>query len=207
MITNLIWDVDGTLFDTYPAIVQAFLQALQSFGKSASAEDVDALAKVGLSYCATVLAKRFRLEKEELEERFGDLYSAIPKAAQPPFAGVKAVCQAIVDQGGINAIVTHRGRESTETLLTVHGMRHLFVEIVAGDAGYPKKPSPAAFRAIIDKLNLDRSQTAAIGDRDIDIEAGKAAGVMTCWFRGHPSQIEPDFVFSDYSESPPPSRT
>jgi phosphoglycolate phosphatase-like HAD superfamily hydrolase len=36
MFRNIIWDVDGTLFDTYPAIAKAFQVALNDLGKDAS---------------------------------------------------------------------------------------------------------------------------------------------------------------------------
>ena len=32
MIENYIWDFDGTLFDTYPAMVEGVFQALHDFG-------------------------------------------------------------------------------------------------------------------------------------------------------------------------------
>ena len=198
MIRNLIWDVDGTLFDTYPAIVQAFLQALESLGQSAPMSQVDSLARVGLSHCARELAAQFGLVVDELADRFGELYTAIPKVLQVPFEGVKAVCKVIVAGGGINTIATHRGYESTEELLTTHAMCDFFTQIVAGDEGYPKKPNPAAFQAIIDKCGLDPRETAAIGDRDVDILAGKAAGLWTCLFRGDGLGVNPDFAFSDY---------
>jgi len=200
MIRNLIWDVDGTLFDTYPAIVQAFRQALESFGQSAPVAQVDALARVGLSHCAHVLAAQCGLVEEELADRFGELYAAIPKALQVPFEGVMAVCQAIVAGGGINTIATHRGHASTEELLTAHALRDFFTEIVAGDEGYPKKPSPAAFQVLLDKCGLDPRETVAIGDRDVDMLAGRAAGLWTCLFRGEGLGADPDFAFSDYGD-------
>ncbi len=32
MIRNIIWDADGTLFDTYPAIASAFQAAMADLG-------------------------------------------------------------------------------------------------------------------------------------------------------------------------------
>ncbi len=203
MIRNLIWDVDGTLFDTYPPMVQSFLRALESFGGSESPAYILSLARVGLTNCAHVLAARHNLDEDELAGRFSQLYRAVPKADQLPFDGVKQVCQAIAAGGGINAIVTHRARASTEEMLTTHAMRDLFAEIAAGDEGYPKKPNPAAFLAIIDRGRIDPRETAAVGDRDVDILAGKAAGLRTCLFRPEGAQApeaDPDFTFSDYAD-------
>lgn len=200
MIRNLIWDVDGTLFDTYPAIVHAFLDALASFGVLASANEVDGLARVGLSHCTRELADRFGLEEEPLGERFGGLYGVIPKQDQPPFEGAREVCEAVIGRGGVNAIVTHRARESTEALLAVHGLTHLFSGTIGGDEGFPKKPAPQALVAMLARCQLDPGQTATVGDRESDILAGRAAGLTTCWFRGRTSSVVPDLAFTDYSE-------
>ena len=40
MFRNIIWDVDGTLFDTYPAIAQAIKAALHELGKDASLNNI-----------------------------------------------------------------------------------------------------------------------------------------------------------------------
>jgi histidinol phosphatase-like enzyme len=45
---------------------------------------------------------------------------------------------------------------------------------LAADA-YPRKPDPAAFNAIIERHGLVRDETMAIGDRDIDVLAGRSA--------------------------------
>jgi phosphoglycolate phosphatase-like HAD superfamily hydrolase len=199
MISNLIWDVDGTLFDTYPAFLSAFQGALRSFDAQAQDEEVDALARVSLPYCAAKLAERFSLDEDELIARFGKLYSAIPKAEQPPFAGAAEVCRHIVCAGGSNLIVTHRRRSTTEELLKAYALENLFSDIAAGDEGYPKKPDPGAFLALMERNHLDPGVTAAVGDREIDFQAGKAAGLTTCWFGG-PGDGLADLIFRDYQE-------
>jgi len=36
MFRNIIWDVDGTLFDTYPSMAKAFQAALSDLGEAVS---------------------------------------------------------------------------------------------------------------------------------------------------------------------------
>ena len=200
MIQNLIWDLDGTLFDTYPSIVEAFRQAIQAHGQAADPARVESLSRVGLAYCWQQLAKDFGIDGQALEDEFSALYAAIPKLAQPPFPGVHEVCESIVLRGGTNSIATHRRRGSTHELLSIHGLARLFSVIVTADDGLPKKPDPAAFLQILDRLSLDPAATAAIGDREIDVIAGKAAGLSTCLFRGDARLTQADFVFDDYAD-------
>jgi beta-phosphoglucomutase-like phosphatase (HAD superfamily) len=46
MIQHLIWDVDGTLFDTYPAIARALQAALTDMGVAAPLDWILSLAQV-----------------------------------------------------------------------------------------------------------------------------------------------------------------
>jgi phosphoglycolate phosphatase-like HAD superfamily hydrolase len=200
VITNLIWDVDGTLFDTYPSIVEAYVQAIGAYGLQADPARVEALCLQSLSFCARQMAADLGLEAPRLERDFADRYAAIPAQAQPPFYGVSTVCEAILARGGVNAIATHRRRESTLGLLSAHGMSHLFAQIVAADDGLPKKPDPSSFARLLVSLALDSTHTGAVGDREIDILAGQAAGLRTFLFRGHAGSSHPDFTFTRYAQ-------
>ena len=94
---------DGTLFDTYPAIARAFKAALHDFGKDAASERIEGLARNSLGYCAATLAGEFSLDADAIGEKFNGRYSLIGLDAQPPFRGVKAVCEYICSFGGKNA--------------------------------------------------------------------------------------------------------
>jgi HAD superfamily hydrolase (TIGR01509 family) len=197
---NAIWDVDGTLFDAYPAFCKAFQLALADFGASAPLSEIERLALVEVSYCADVLAARFDLAADDFMRAFRKHYMAVPPAAQPPFPGVREVCERIAAGGGVNAIVTHRNADSLATLLAAHGMRPFFAEVITRDDGYPRKPDPASFLAVLEHQALDPAETLAIGDRELDIQAGRAAGLATCLYRGAPSSVAADLAISDYSE-------
>ena len=56
MFRNIIWDVDGTLFDTYPAIVKAIKTALSDLGVDAPLTWITEVARQSLSQADTVLA-------------------------------------------------------------------------------------------------------------------------------------------------------
>ena len=201
MIRNLIWDVDGTLFDTYPAISRAFAAALAELGKSADLNWIDSLAKVSLSHCGSALAAKFDLDPNEVMLYFDRHYETASIKEQVPFPGVIQICEYVHGKGGVNVIITHRGRESTAQLLMVHNLAPYFADCMTANDGYPKKPDPAAFEAMIAKHGFKREETLAIGDRDIDSLAGQAAGVRTCQI-GSPrsSEIVPDIVIIEFAQ-------
>lgn len=199
-LRNIIWDVDGTLFDTYPAISRAFQAALIDLGHDAPLDRIAELARESLGHCATTLAQDYRLEQDELEAAFLRHYDAAGPEAQPPFPGVKEICEHVCRIGGQNLIVTHRGARGTAELLAASGLTQFFSGGITHADGYPRKPDPAAFNAIIDRHGLNRDETLAIGDRDIDVQAGRAAGVFTGLFGSTGSADEADLAISDFRD-------
>mgnify|MGYP000961868770 CR=1 FL=1 len=200
MIRNLIWDLDGTLLDTYPAMTEAFVTALADLGQAVDPTRVDSLARQSLGYCAEVLGDETGVSPEAIADRFAEHYSATPLAQQPPFPGIVEVCRCIVTHGGMNAIITHRGRESAWRLLREHRLDTYFADILGHEDGYPRKPDPAVFIAMVQKHQLKPEETLAIGDREIDILAGKAAGLQTCLFGSAEGGATPDLVITDFMQ-------
>lgn len=199
MILNIIWDVDGTLFDTYPAIADAYVEVARAHGGAVDTREAGELARVGLGHCAGVLASRLGVPASVVSAEFEERYARGPLEAQGPFPGVVEVCRAVQAAGGLNTIFTHRGAVSTRALLQAHGMIDLFEIRVSVEDGYPKKPDPSGFRAVLERAKRSRETTIAIGDRMIDIAAGKAAGLYTVLYGSGPSVPEPDLRVSDYT--------
>ena len=199
-IRNVIWDVDGTLFDTYPAIARAFQAALADLGADDSLERIADLARVSLDHCATTLTADHRLDAGTFEDAFSRHYASTTPDEQPPFPGAKAICRHIDRIGGRNVIVTHRGAQGTAELLAASHLTASFSGCITAADGYPRKPDPAAFNALIERRGLSRDQTLAIGDREIDVLAGRAAGVVTCLFgRADPATVA-DLVVTDFAD-------
>ncbi len=200
VIKNIIWDVDGTLFDTYPAIARAFRAALADLGKDSDLDRILGLSRQSLGLCTTTLAAENRLNEDELDRAFGDQYDRIKPGDQPPFPGAKEICQYITSIGGKNVILTHRGRKGTDELLAAHDMARFFSGSITREDGHPRKPDPAAFEAALETCALQKKETLTVGDREIDVLAGRAAGIRTCLFRGEDSETIADFTIHDFSE-------
>ena len=200
MIRNIIWDVDGTLFDTYPAIVKAFQAALNDFGEEPALGWLDGLAKISLNHCVATLANQYHIDEEAIGKDFQKHYDKVRPEEQPAFSGVLTVCEYICNRGGKNVIVTHRGFAGTNELLVANNMTHYFTGCITRDDGYPKKPHPAAFEAILKIHNLRREETLTVGDREIDILAGQAAGIFTCLFGLATHGVLADLTISSFDE-------
>jgi HAD superfamily hydrolase (TIGR01509 family) len=180
MIRHLLWDFDGTLFDTYPAITYAISKSLNEMDGVVALNVIDGLARESIGHCLETLAARFRLDPNLLHARYAENYRGLPLANQPPLPGARETCAFIRQNGGHNIIITQREVTSCHLLLETHKMSALFDGIFSTEQGYPRKPAPEMILAALGKYNLDPAETLMIGDRIIDTQAGQAAGIQTC---------------------------
>lgn len=199
MIRNIIWDLDGTLFDTYPAILRAFRLAFEDLGVVIPEEQVRDQAQKSLTHYAEKLVEQHGLDDESLWERYEVYCDDFPLEEQKPFPGARQVCEYINSIGGINVIVTHRPWNSAKRLLETYRMNEYFTFMLTVEQGYPLKPDPAMFEKVIESFDLVREETLAVGDRDLDILAGQAAGLTTCLYTRKGYETKPDLVIDDYS--------
>ncbi len=200
MFKNILWDVDGTLLDTYPAITYAISKSLNEMGLSVPLNVIDGHARQSISGCVKTLSQRFKLDPDLLRRRFSESYRRVDPANQLPFPGVRDVCEFIHEHDGLNIAVTHRGLQSTQTLLEAHGLAPYFTAIFSVEQGYPRKPNPKIIQAALDEYALITNETLLVGDRDLDIQAGRAAGVHTLLFGGAELNNPADVQIEHYTQ-------
>lgn len=199
MIRNILWDVDGTLFDSYPAITYALSKSLNEMGLSIALNVVDGLARESISHCVETLSQRFKLDPDLLRRRFTDSYRTVDPANQLPFPGVCEVCKFIYERDGLNIAITHHSVQSTQMLLDAHGLAPYFTAIFSMEQSYSRKPDPAMVLVALEKHALDPDQTLLVGNRNLDIQAGEAAGIRTCFFGAPNPAIPADIHISNYN--------
>ena len=195
MIKNYIWDFDGTLFDTYPAMVDGALQAMAALGILADQETIYPIMK---KFSTRQLIKEYQLPEEQFTPLF-HRYEAASQKIPKPFAGTQEVLRLLKSQGAEHFILTHRLSTSTWGLLEQFDLTDLIEEVIGIDRNFPRKPAPDSLNDLIQRHQLKKSETIMIGDRRLDIEAGKNAGVLTCLYDiDHFLQdISADYVVDD----------
>lgn len=82
--------------------------------------------------------------------------------------------------GKRRAVVSNKIYRLALKLLQGLGIESCFDAVFGGDSAADKKPHPALLNAALTKFGLPATGALMVGDGDIDIEAGKRAGVMTC---------------------------
>jgi phosphoglycolate phosphatase-like HAD superfamily hydrolase len=201
MIKDVIWDFDGTLFDTYPAIAGVFLETLESFGISEDRQGVLKMLHRSLSDTYDHFSAKHSIERGKLRAEFVKNEEAMDVSIVSPFEGAAGLLETIISNGGINLVYTNRGA-STYSFLEHAGYMKYFNEIITREDGFGRKPKPDCIDYFADKYSMDKSCTLMVGDRIIDVLAAHNAGVKSCYFNSHriPIDTEPDIYIDSLPE-------
>ncbi|MEJ6400701.1 HAD-IA family hydrolase [Nicoliella lavandulae] len=176
---SLFWDFDGTLFDTYPMMVKAFDQTLQSLGIDEVEMDDYAYYKEMRQRSAgsaiSRFAAEFNLSQAAIRPKFKQLQDEMISYSKP-FPGVVDILNWNVETGGQNFLLTHRD-ELALSILDHFEIKKLFTGFVTSEQPFPRKPDPASLNYLIDQYNVDRKHAVMIGDRKLDIDAAHNANI------------------------------
>ena len=200
MICNIIWDLNGALFDTYPAVTYAFSKTLNGMGYSIALNVIDGLVRQSFEDCVTTLSLRFKLDPDLLTAEFTESYRTISPANQPMFPGARNVCEFIHQTGGHNIAFTQRVFESTQKLLDAHNLSTLIDDIISTRPGFPSNPDSAILLAVLEKHHLNPVETLLLSTHDFDIQVGRAAGVRTCQFGKNKLVSPADFQIETHNQ-------
>ncbi len=200
MFAHVIWDFDGTLFDTYPSMVDALAYALEKRGDLADKSEILSLFKISAGVALSHYGEKYECGEDFLAD-YRARRRAIELDASKPYPDAAALLREITARGGYNYIFTHRG-DTLFPMLERHGIRPLFRECITARSGFPRKPDPAGLLYLLQKYAIPQCEALMVGDRLLDIRSGQAAGIATCdyWDGTGPRVDDADYVAKDFSE-------
>ena len=200
MYHSYIWDFDGTLFDSYPIMLEAFLKTLKDAGFDPDSREIYRILKASSS---KQVAEKYQLDFIDFSARF-KAYEALDERLPVSFPGTKEALQAVVDHGGKNYILTHRDVVSTKELFNERKiLTILIVEIVGPENKFSPQAGPNVFELFSGKIsNWTKQTTVMIGDRAMDVLAGRGAGVQTMFYdiEGLLTDLDADHVVHSMKE-------
>ena len=199
----VVFDFDGTLFDSDLALVKIALKMSETFlvKKDLSIDDLLFINGPSLDESLPLIFPG--VELEELRAKYYEiaLDSArditLFKQAKPLLAELK---KRKIDV----AIFTSRARTSTELILKQHGMQNDFKMVVCGSDGFTKKPSGEGLTHLLDTLGVKPNRALYVGDNWRDILAGNDAGVPVAFIKPHRRiqkvDIKAQYTINDLNE-------
>ena len=177
-VRHAFWDFDGTLLDSYPAMVRAFLASAAEFGIAITPERTLALMKDTLWHCCQVVGAENGVAPQELVTAFRRHEKDELLHGLPPMPGIPEALTALHDVGVKHYVATHRDMVSRD-LLEKAGLLPCFSGFVTEEDKLPRKPAPDMLLHLMAKHDLSPAECVMIGDRPLDTESGMAAGVLS----------------------------
>ena len=179
--TAFIWDLDGTLLDSYEAILSGIEETFGQFSIPYDKEKVrEFILKYSVQDLLEQVAEERNLDAEVLNQVRAQ--SLVEKNAQVVLMpGAREVLAWAAEQGIQQFVYTHKG-DNAFTILSDLGLEFYFTEILTNQSGFARKPSPEVATHLLDKYELDPRTTYYIGDRTLDVEFAQNSGIQSINF-------------------------
>ena len=177
----IVFDLDGTLIDSFPFYLANVKIILSRRGRSLNEDE--------LPHCLGLPASKFfekalgkHLAVEALRELKTLSMSAIPKIKI--FSGISSLLSSLRNEDKKIALWTSRDQFTTNLVLESTGLLKYFDFIVSGCCVESHKPNPEGLTKIATYFSCEPSDIIVIGDHEFDVQAAKAVnayGIRACW--------------------------
>jgi len=175
-IRGVIFDLDGTLIDSYQAIYLSFQYAYENMGlPPLNYEDARRVVGLGLTLTFNDLLGRertpeaLRLFRKRYWEVFPEHTRFLPGARE----SISELHRAGVRQ----AIATNKLGRFSRAIIRHFGLEGFFVAVLGDEDVTLNKPDPEMLLAAIEKLALPKEEVVMVGDSLVDIQAAQNTGI------------------------------
>ncbi|MBI5075969.1 MAG: HAD-IA family hydrolase [Nitrospirae bacterium] len=180
MLKLIIFDLDGTLVDSSMDLTNALNYAIEPCAiKKLTAAQTRSLVGEGITKLIENLLGPDRRDFQSLVlDRFMSHYSDHLVDFTVPYPGVAETLKDLSSYR--KAVISNKREFLSRMVLEKLGLLQYFDAVLGSDSVGEKKPSPGPLMKVMDMLCCQPAETVIVGDSNVDIEAGKAAGTMTC---------------------------
>ncbi|MGJ4889185.1 HAD-IA family hydrolase [Bradyrhizobium sp. HKCCYLRH3099] len=211
--STIVFDLDGTLVDTAPDLINALNHILKREGLRplplASARKMIGHGARKLLERGLEAEGRFAspAEMEQLTVDFIDFYAENIAVESRPFEGLEAALDELAERGCQFAVCTNKLEWLSKRLLDQLGLSSRFAAICGADTFGVAKPDPAILRQTIAQAGGEIGAAIMVGDAGTDVGAARRAGVpvIGCTF-GYTdvpiAELNPDHLIDHMRELP-----
>ncbi len=174
----VIFDLDGTLINAYPAVYRSVNFTVKKFGFAPITHQT---IKRTVGWGDRHLLHSFIGDKNlsAALKVYRRHHAIALRQDTKLLPGALKILQYLKSNGFKIAVASNRPTKFSHIVLRYLKIYSFFDEILCGDKVARPKPSPDILKAILKKLDVVASQALYVGDMGIDILAGRRARVKT----------------------------
>jgi phosphoglycolate phosphatase len=200
-----IFDCDGTLVDSYPAITASVNHVRAAHGMPPLPEaEVRRSVGRGPAYLLKHTVPGTDVEKNLSLYRAH--HPSVLRSGTQLLPGVGDTIRALSEAGFLLGVCSNKLVAFTRELLDYLGLARFFQAVIGPEDAPRPKPAPDMLLAALAKLGVGPSEALYVGDMTVDIETARAAGV-TVWTvptgsneRAELQAASPDRLLDDFRE-------
>ena len=177
MITCLLFDFDGTLFDTVEGITKSVQYAVNKLGLNPELESLRCFAGPPL---VDMFMEHFGFDRDTAVQATADFrerYKPIGLYECRVFPGIPEMLARLRDAGYQLGVATSKPQVLAGELLEREGMLSLFDVLVGSSPDRNNDSKADVLRRAMEALDVSASETVLIGDTKYDVLGAKQCGV------------------------------
>ena len=177
MYSCLLFDFDGTVFDTVEGITKSVRYAVNKLGIDAEPETLRCFAGPPL---VDMFMEHFGFDQATAEQAvrdFRERYRPVGLYECRPFPGIKELLERLRAAGFTLGIATSKPQPMAEELLERAGMHRLFDAVVGSREEGNNSSKADVLKAVMARLHAEPRDCVLIGDTKYDVLGAKLCGV------------------------------
>lgn len=205
----IIFDLDGTLVDTAPDLINSANFALRDIiNNPINIEESRKIIGKGGKFLIkkSLLSRNIQLPDDKINQltlAFLEYYKNNIYQDSRPFSNMIETLNMLKENDINIAICTNKPENLTKILLSKMGLLDYFSNIVAGDTLSKMKPDPLPLLTLIREKNIKKSNAIMVGDSENDIIAAKLAGIKVIgvtfgYSETAIEQLHPDYIAKNF---------
>ncbi len=184
----VMFDLDGTLVETAPEIMDAVNDVLSRFDLPLVTQQQvnDWIGHGTLELLVKALAMVSQRDPEEVRQGeqlrqmvpvYNQVYEQRCGTRSHLYPKVRETLESLRTQGVKLAVVTNKESRYTQVVLDVHHLTALFDVVISGDTFAVKKPNPTGVAHCLAQFGVTPQRALFVGDSSIDVATARNAGV------------------------------
>ena len=174
---TILFDFDGTVFDTVEGITKSICYALQKHGREAELSELRCFAGPPLVEKFMEVYGVSEEEAEQLVVDFRERYKPVGIFESAPFAGIRELTEKLHAAGKQVSIATSKPQAMAELLLERHGLRSCFDAVAGSDPGLNNNAKREVVLRAMQVCGAEPETTVLVGDTKYDAAGAEQAGI------------------------------